>query len=216
MGTRNKYAKDTNKACLPIGGKPAISRMIDKFPEDVEIVIAVGHKAELVINVVMSSYLGRPNLIYMHVNYQGEGRGPGYSLLQCRPFLQCPFIYTCCDTLVLEDIPEPKVNWMGVSLVTEKLPYLTADVEDGLINKVYDKGDKNATYLASIGLVGVRDYKAFWEGLANPTIVEGEHQDTSGINALIPLYPEYFTWFDTGSTEGYENANRYFSKQIPK
>ena len=95
----------------------------------------------------------------------------------------------------------------------DKLPYLTMKEEKGLVTKVYDKGDENATYLASIGLVGVKNYEAFWEGLEHPTLVEGEHQDTSGINALIPykLHRRFFVWFNTGTTEEYEIALRRFN-----
>ena len=218
MGTRNKYARDSNKALLSIGGKLAISRIIDKFPEGVEIIVATGHRAEMVKGFVKLWYPYRPITFVDVDKYQGVGGGPGYSLLQCKAYLQCPFIYMACDTLVLENILEPKINWIGVSKVEDKLPYLTIDTNGQIVKQVYDKGDANATYLASIGLVGVKDYEAFWEGLANPTMVQGEYQDTSGINALIPhkLYPEYFTWFDTGNERGYENANRYFSELISK
>lgn len=36
--------KHVNAAILPVNFKASISYMIEKFPEDVEIVIAVGHK----------------------------------------------------------------------------------------------------------------------------------------------------------------------------
>ncbi len=213
-GTRNKYAQDTNKALLNVGGKNAITHLIDKFPQDVEIVIALGHRAGM---VQASTSVLHPKRRLQFVYVDKAGRGPGYSLLCCQKHLQCPFIYMACDTLVLEPIPEPARNWLGLAWVGEKKPYLTVDIDDGLVTQVYDKGDKDASYLASIGLVGVKDYKTFWKGLAKPTIVQGEHQDTSGINALIPhkLHWEHFTWFDTGTTEGYEYANRCFGGTLP-
>ena len=89
------------------------------------------------------------------MDYLGEHKGPGWSLLQCKSHLRCPFIYSACDTIVLDNIPSPVLNWIGVSEVKEKEPYLTVSTYNGLVNKVYDKGDLEATYLASIGLVGV-------------------------------------------------------------
>ena len=212
-GTRNKYV-DTNKALLPIGEGTALDYIVSKFPHWVEIIIAVGYNSSVVVDFA-SKWGSRVKCVY--VEYRGKSNGPGYSLLQCKAFLQSPFIFTACDTIVLEDCPEPTINWIGVAKVEETLPYLTIGTNGQRVKQVYDKGDENATYLASIGLVGVKDYKAFWEGLANPTIVEGEQQDTSGLNALIShkLYTKHFTWFDTGNNRGYENANRYFSKVIP-
>ena len=204
------YARGLNKALMPLGKGSVLSYMVSKFPEQ-EIVLAVGYKAEQVIRYASDNF---KRVTCVHVSYEGEQRGPGYSLLQCAPYLQSPFIYMACDTLVEETPPPPDKNWMGIAKVEDKLPYLTVDLEYGMVNKVYDKGDESATHDASIGLVGVKDYGAFFEGLASPTFVEGEHQDTSGINALLPLEGINFTWYDTGTTEGYIYANRCFNRKI--
>ena len=213
-GTRNRYALNSNKALLPLGEGTALSYIISKFPSEIEIVIAGGYNAERVIRYALPKWGDRVE--FVAVSYQGYGKGPGYSLLQCSPSLQCPFIYICCDTIVTDAIPEPDINWIGVAKVKDKLPYLTLRTEGKLVRQVYDKGDKQATHLASIGLVGVKDYGDFWEGLANPTIVQNEHQDTSGINALIPrkLERRYFNWLDIGTTEGYEETKRRFDKHL--
>ena len=216
-GTRNKYAQERgiNKSLLDIGGREIISYLIDKFPKKVEIVIALGYKGESVKAWTKSLNPNR-KLTFIFADYEGRGHGPGWSLLCCKKKLQCPFVYMACDTIVLEDIPEPYVNWMGVNAVCDTLPYLTVEEKMGLVTDVYDKGDERATHIASIGLVGVRDYKAFWEGLEHPVLVQGEHQDTSGLRALIPygLHTQRFTWYDTGSTEGYERTLKYFNQCV--
>lgn len=214
-GTRQRYAVGSNKALLPIGNGTALSHIVSKVPVDSEIVIAIGYNSDMVMNYATRMWGDRVS--YIHADYIGIGRGPGHSLLCCRELLNCPFVFSACDTIVTEDIPAPDMNWMGVADVNTRLPYLTVEVGNGLISKVYDKGDKDATYLASIGLVGVKDYEVFWDGLANPKkLVQGEHQDTSGLNALIPhgLTPRKFSWFDTGSMEGYGYAYRYFSQNL--
>ena len=214
-GTRNWYAliNNTNKALLPLGETTVIEHIIDNFPS-IEVVIALGYQGEKVRAVTNVLY---PNRKITYVEVDDTKRGPGYSLLCCEPELQCPFVYSACDTIVTRRPPSPNYyNWLGVARVKEKLPYLTMDTHDGKVLRVYDKGDENATDIASIGLVGVHDYKTFWKGLSKPTIVQGEHQDTSGLNALIKsgLVMETFEWFDTGSTEGYENANEYFNQNV--
>ena len=47
--------------------------------------------------------------------------GPGYSLLQCKEELQCPFVFGTIDTFFEEDIIfDVKNNWIGVSKILEK------------------------------------------------------------------------------------------------
>ena len=213
QGTRNRYAQASNKALLPLGSVTTLSYIISKFPEDTQLVLAIGYNSQLV-----REYAKRwgNRVTFVKVRYTGEGCGPGYSLLHCKDYLQEPFIYMACDTIVTGDIPEPDINWIGVAKVKDKLPYLTLRTEGKLVQQVYDKGDKDATHTASIGLVGVKDYKAFFEGLEHPTLVQGEHQDTPGLNALIPhkLHPIRFNWLDIGTTEGYEYANKCFGKNV--
>ena len=212
-GTRNKYAV-VNKALLPLGNGTALSYIIDKFPEQ-EIVLAVGYYAEQVKDYA-ERWGNRVTCVY--ADYEGFGRGPGYALLCCQDELQCPFIFIACDTIVLEEIPEPQMNWMGINHVMERQSYLTVSEKMGLVMEVYDKGDERATHKASIGLVGVRNYKEFWEGMEKcDYLINGELQDSPGLRALMPygLHTKRFTWFDTGTTEGYEKTLRYFNQSIP-
>lgn len=56
-GTRmGESSNHINKAVLPVNGKAVISHIIEKFPNEVEIVIAVGHKKETVIDYLMLAY----------------------------------------------------------------------------------------------------------------------------------------------------------------
>jgi len=225
-GTRISYAQSTNKALLPVGGKSALFHIIDKFSPEVEIVVAVGHHAQLVKDFVSLSH-GDRKIVFVDVDrYEGEGSGPGYSLLCCKPHLQCPFIFFACDTLVLEDIPEPNENWIGVSPVSDSRSYLVAEVYENRVTRFYDKLDFAQIRQLSpnpeavlnhgfIGLAAVKDYETFWEGLEETqTLIRGECQVSHGLNALIPkgipIVP--FTWFDLGDDKGYERANWYFTK----
>jgi hypothetical protein len=123
---------------------------------------------------------------------------------------------SACDTIIQEDYPLLDHNWIGVSRVKSNKGYLTLYISGGLVRGIYDKGAENATLIASIGLYGIKDYQDFWNGLRQPTIVEGEYQDTAGLKELAGagLKEKYFTWFDTGSTEGYINANTEFNKDV--
>ena len=75
--------------------------------------IALGHKGNLVRDFLELTY---PDKTFYFVNiepYQGKGSGLGYTLLSCKQYLQQPFVFLSCDTLLDGTIHEPTYNWMG-------------------------------------------------------------------------------------------------------
>ncbi len=221
VGTRNPYARFSNKILLPVANRSTFSHILGKFPQAIEVVVAVGHRAQLVKDFASLAFPDR-NIVFVDVEpYEGAGSGPGYSLLSCRRLLQCPFIFIACDTLVDEDIPAPSSNWIGVSPVQDSQPYLVADVANGKVERLYDKYDVEQIRRLSptpdvvldngfIGLAGVMDYETFWHGLeTDDTVVQGERQVSAGLNALIPLKlgTVPFSWRDVGNGEGYQKVN---------
>ena len=52
----NEYSTLINKALLPINKKAAISYIIDNFPKNTELIIAIGHLAKQVKDFVKISY----------------------------------------------------------------------------------------------------------------------------------------------------------------
>lgn len=209
IGSRmERFSEQLNKVLLPINGKPAICHIIEKFPEEIEIVIAVGYKKDSLICYLENAYPNR-KLTFVVVNpYSGEGSGPGYSLFLCKTHLQCPFIHIAGDTLVREEIPWPDFNWLGVSEVNNTERFCSAKVNDGKVIRIDDKKKTDNKY-AYIGLIGVFDWNSFWDSLgSNSETIEGEVQVSRGINALLEkdLSIKKFTWFDTGTPSAYKYA----------
>ena len=121
-----------NKAILPVNFKAVISHIIEKFPENIEIVIAVGHKKETIKDYIAVAHPER-RITYVEVDkFMGPGTGPGLSLLQCKEHLQCPFIFSAADTLVLEEIPSPEENWFGIAPVKKTEDYCTVKIKNNL------------------------------------------------------------------------------------
>ncbi len=205
--------KHVNAAILPVNFKASISYMIEKFPEDIEIVIAVGHKKETVIDYLTLAYPNR-NLKFVEVDrYVGPGTGPGYGLLCCKEHLQCPFIFAVSDTIILEDIPKPEENWFGIAPTKETEKYCTVKIKNNLVYQIDDKIKCDNKYLF-VGLAGVRDYEHFWDALENDKEpIRGEIQVSNGFKRLIEkrLIPVGFTWFDTGTITSYKEVNHNFS-----
>lgn len=225
-GIRLSHAKNFNKALVPVGEKSTLSYIIDKFPKNVEIIIAVGFNSHLIKEFVNIAYSDRKITLVDVDNYEGPGSGPGHSLYCCSKHLQCPFIFTSVDTIVLEDIPEPKINWIGVARGESTENYCMVDVREGLAKRFYIKMPlidilKYCYDLEAIlnnvfiGMAGVFDYLEFWNSFKKQhKLVEGEVQVMDGLEGLVnkSLYPHQFTWFDTGNDASYYFTNKYFSK----
>lgn len=210
MGELGTYV---NKAVLPVNFKAVISYIVEKFAPEIEIVVAIGHKKDTVVDYLA---LAHPERQFTFVNvdrFVGPGTGPGYSLLQCRDHLQCPFVFFAADTLVLEDVPPPTKNWFGIAPVKNTENYCTVKIKNNLVCKLDDK-IKTDNRFAFIGLAGVHNYPEFFAALeSSRDVIKGEIQVSNGFKELIAkqLVPIGFTWFDTGNVKNYAQTNRHFT-----
>ena len=160
-GTRNTSVEGLHKALLPLNNKAVISHIIKSVPDTIEIVIAVGYKAEQIKSYVSHTF-PRRDVTFVNIdNYDGAGSGPGLSLLMCKDHLQSPFIFTSVDTIVKESFVfnELEENWLGVSHVDmeESLKYCLVKGSKYLDRLYYGTGNR-----AYVGMAGIYDYKDFW------------------------------------------------------
>ena len=83
LGSRFGNLTDyTNKALIRVADKPAISYIIESYPQDTEFVITLGHFGSHVKQFLQLAY---PNYNFTFVEidkYKGEGSSLGYSILQ--------------------------------------------------------------------------------------------------------------------------------------
>ena len=203
-----EFSKFYNKVLIPVQGKPTICHIIEKFPENVEIIISLNYKKDDLKTYLSYAYPKR-KIVFVEDKPSPEGfKGPGYGLLQCKEHLQCPFIFLSGDTLVKEDIPTPNENWFGLAEVPNTERFCSAKVQDGRVVRIDDK-IKTDNKFAFIGLAGVKDYEHFWHALENnKQIIAGEIQVSNGFKSLIEkgMSAKVFTWFDTGVQSAYQHA----------
>ena len=217
-GTRlGELVQHVNKAMLPVGEKAIVSHIADKVPAEVEVVVAMGYKSRELREYLEMAHPDRKWQFVEVDNVTGAGAGPGYSLLQCRDLLLCPFVLTTADTMVVEEIPAPTENWLGVSPVIDTSAYNSVKLTpDRLVVNMRDKIRCDNTH-AFIGLAGIKDWPVFWEALAaDESLINGERQLSNGLKALQTrrLQGRFFTWFDTGTAENYERTCRYFTRRV--
>ena len=229
VGSRLTLGKGLHKALIPINNKSTLSRIIDLYPKKTSFVIIVGYEKNQIISFIEAKY---PTLHVEYVEvkkFKGKGSGPGYSLLKAQEYLQEPFIFMACDTIVFKRPPLPTNNWIGVSPTKKTTDYLIIESENSFMSKYYEK--KSINYInkssqrykknskdifnAFIGLAGISDYKLFWQGLSqNKMLHKNERQVSSGFDAILNRKNSIkildFEWIDTGSDESYSSAKKYF------
>lgn len=217
LGTRlGNLSKNLNKALVSIDNRPVISHVIEKFPKSVEIVIALGHKGDLVRNYLEIAHQDRLLTFVEIDNYDGSGSGLGYSILCCEKELQCPFVFCPNDTMVLEEIPKPDFDWMGYSKIIDNR-YRTLKVKEGKVVRTYEKRTINDGYVY-IGLCGINHYKKFWESMKNGIRYGAiEMGEVYGLNKIIENYRDVksfqFTWYDTGDVDKLKQTREKFYKE---
>lgn len=214
LGGITKYI---NKSLVSIGGKPALSRIIETFPEDCEFIIATGYKGELVKEFLLLAYPEKKIKFVDILPYEGEGSGLGLTVLTCKDYLQEPFVFCACDTIVTEKIPMPERNWIGYDHRESFNRYRKIHMsENGEVisidEKDVDYGEMSEPY---IGLAGIYDWKLFWEAMekgGKEAILQGE---SYGLRTLIDrggVWGEKFTWFDIGVEVELDTTRKRFEE----
>jgi len=229
IGSRlGDLTKDLNKVLVDINGQAAISYLFKSHPVDVTFVITLGHLGDQVRNFLLKNF---PNINFEFVrvdNYQGPGSSLGYSLLQAKDNLQCPFIYQACDTIVLDSVPKPdKKNWIG-GYVTDWAKtdlvlgqYRTHTVENNKIIKLNEKGVSPFNSI-HIGLDGIYDYKIFWGALEEVYNADKMNSGLSEVHVLEKMMSNgvdfewlpFSVWLDTGNLVTLEKTKKYLQNNL--
>ena len=100
LGEKTDY---TNKCLIRVDSKPVISHIIESYPDDCEFVITLGHYGNLVKDYILLVYPDKKVTFVEIDNFSDKGSSLGYSLLQARSFLQCPFVFHASDTILVEN-----------------------------------------------------------------------------------------------------------------
>ena len=210
----------TNKSLVRIGDKPAISLIVEKYPEDTEFVITLGHYGDYVKEFLRMVYPNRAFSFVSVDNYDGPGSSLGYSILQAKESLQCPFIFNACDTLfetgdVINQCLKSVRNFCVGEKREDSSQYATMLCDSEKIIQIKEKGELNYDF-AYVGLCGIVDYELFWSSLEecyadnkNSSLYEGD-----AINQMLPQTAfdliESKDWLDMGNVGELEKTRTHF------
>ena len=223
-GTRmGPICKNINKSLLPINNKAIISHIIEKFSKTDSFVIGLGYKAEQVKSYLKAAHSDKKFEFVKIKNFDGKGSGPGLSLLNCRNHLNEPFIFLPCDCIFSDKLENlPNENWIGVSkvMVNESDQYCNVGIKNKRVVDIRDKIKSSKDYYAFTGLLFVKDYKEFWNGLKKNVMIKKERQVSNGLVELMKgsgLHAKKIKWNDIGDLKKYKDTqNKFDSKSIAK
>ena len=138
-GQRNYFSKNSHKGLLPINNRAILSLIIEKLDPERKIVVAIGHNGALLRQYISIAHPER-EIVFVEVDkIDSPGAGPGYSLLKCKPQLNCPFVLLNCDSYLNQIIPPPNKNWMGVSKVLQPDQYCLLACNKEKVESILDK-----------------------------------------------------------------------------
>lgn len=205
QGTRMGF--NLPKLLLPVNQISMLSHIISWFPGNTKFVIAVGWEKQKIFDFC--------NLVHPDVdiefveidNWDGEGSGPGYSLLACEPALSVPFYLVSSDSYL-----SPGCDYFRFTKNASQNSILTshryADTTNYLTvhgSPVISWHDKNGGGIDIFtGIAGIRDTQKFFDGLR-----AGNGEVISGFEALdmVHNYPDHANrWRDIGTRKKYEHV----------
>lgn len=210
LGTRmHDVCKTMSKVLLPLNNKAILSHIIEKFPHDWELVIALGYKGDAIQAYCKLAHSDR-NIKFVYVDdYTSPSAGPGYSALQCKQHLQKPFYFITGDAIIDDEIPSLTKNWLSVYPTAFPEKYATVEVTENQITKLKNKSSSGFSHAFS-GIAGIYEYETFWKCLEN-NIKDGEIVSAFyDINAYSCIEAKHLNWFDTGNVDDFLKAKSYF------
>lgn len=215
IGSRLDYfTKNFNKAMVQIGDEPTITKIINFYPNKYKFIIILGYKDKHIKEYIKLVHPNR-NITFRNVYpYDGNKSSLSLTLKQALKDIKEPFYFHANDTIILDRkiLNFKKKNTIFVhNGKSDCLKYATVDIEK---NQIFPKQSKLVPNRKNyIGVCYVKDYKKFKQILREDKSKNGElsfffHLNTNEYETKI-----INKWFDIGSKETKEIAEKYFSKK---
>lgn len=208
----------TNKCLIRVGKKPAISYIVENYPDLTEFVITLGYYGKHVKDFLELTYPNKKFTFIEIDNYEGAGSSLGYSLLQTKDYLQEPFIFHASDTIINEKIKSPSTNWIGVCEKVNHSQYRTVGIDTNL--RIFEKGELGSK-LAYIGLAGINDYQNFWKELEISYLKDPNNSKLSDCHSLNKIIDKdtwsvinFNSWLDVGNVSELKKSRESVSDKF--
>jgi dTDP-glucose pyrophosphorylase len=207
LGSRlGNLTKFTNKSLVRVGDKPVISHIIESYPDDVEFVVTLGHYGSHVKQYLTLAHPERQIQFVEVDNYMGEGSSLLYSISLCEEYLQCPFIFHACDTLLSKGYIKQidfSTNWSIGGSGDNSQSYRTINCVNGKIASINEKGEQNFDFVY-VGVSGIWQYAVFWD-ICKTTLATVNTSDLSDCHVIRKMNDfsvvQLDDWYDIGNID---------------
>ena len=207
LGSRlGNLTKFTNKSLVRVGDKPVISHIIESYPDDVEFVVTLGHYGSHVKQYLTLAHPERQIQFVEVDNYMGEGSSLLYSISLCEEYLQCPFVFHACDTILPKNYIQSinfSNNWSIGGTGDNSQSYRTINCVNGKIASVNEKGEQNFDFVY-VGVSGIQQYEVFWD-ICKTTLATVNTSDLSDCHVIRKMNDfsvvHLDEWYDIGNID---------------
>lgn len=218
LGTITKY---TNKSLVKVGDKYAICYIIELYNEpDTEFIITLGYYGHYVKDFLLLAYPTRKfTFVYVDL-YVGVGSSLGYSMLKAKELLQKPFIFHCCDSIILDKIVfNENKNCLYVYSNKNSKNYTNIKGKNNMVTEINDKNHNDFDFIYT-GLSYIYDYELFWNYLQELYETDKNRSSLNDVDSIMLMlkndtlfnYTVLEKWYDTGNLDSYE----IIKNEIPK
>lgn len=212
------------KPLRDLGGLPAIARVISQYPEDWEIVVALGHEAELVRDAVTALLFGTPRpgrVSFVHTDsFKNEYQGLSHTLLAAREALSArPFVFHAVDSILSESrfalsqsLADKNQVFVSKCATPGTYRYLKPFESPNRVEwqtRAFSPSDEQSAY---IGIAHVYDHLNFWKNLTANADASPEAGETLGLDLddIELVEVPAGAWLDIGSIQGLAHAQEIF------
>ena len=207
LGSRlGNLTKFTNKSLVRVGDKPVISHIIESYPNDVEFVVTLGHYGSHVKQYLTLAHPERQIQFVEVDNYMGEGSSLLYSISLCEEYLQCPFVFHACDTILPKNYISSidfSTNWSIGGSGDNSQSYRTINCVNGKIASINEKGEQNFDFVY-VGVSGIQQYAVFWD-ICKTTLTTVNTSDLSDCHVVRKMnnfsVVHLDDWYDIGNID---------------
>lgn len=215
LGELTKY---TNKSLVRVGDKPALTRIIEQYPEDAFFFIMLGDHGELVREYLSLAHPDQ-NFVFLDLEMREGNMGLMAALRAQRHLIEGPFIFHASDTLVT--VPRDFIEAGGTANIVLGYP-LSGDnsqyrtirpTSGGCVERILEKGEINSPGdMVHIGVVNFRDPANFWKAAET---LDDYACDTHVVNAMLAYdtfrLQETDDWWDVGNIAKLQAARSIFA-----
>ncbi|MDC1006914.1 hypothetical protein OAP84_02635, partial [Candidatus Pelagibacter sp.] len=215
IGSRlDLHTKNFNKSMIQLGDTPVISKIIDSYPKNTNFIIITGYKGSHIKEYLKLVY-PKKNIKIVDVKlFEGPGSGLSYSLSKSLKYIKEPFFFHANDTIFTDKNFYLNTNKDTMFLHRENcdtMKYATIE-----LNNDYKKIHNKLNYLRKdyfnyTGVGFVYDFNKFKKLIKNYKVNEGELSYFKSLNPNDIKYKFIKGWYDIGSKETKENAEKFFS-----